>query len=200
MLKIFFGIVIGAMLLATQTVNAQIVGEKAIGVTFSIGKGCKGLSYRHVFAHHGSFEVQAGFSRNLKTDKNSSDHGKGFFSVGSTVVGISYQPFIHAGDRKSGSAFYGNIGLRARIHHNRDAFKFVDAKNKTKLWITPDIYGGLGYLWEASDALEFFLESDIGYYNPENGATTGEGAAQVENFNFYTFYNDIIIGVRVRLN
>lgn len=187
-------------LFSFQINRAQIVGERAVGVTVSVGKGCKGFSYRYVFAHHGSLELKLGVSRSFVTDKASSDYGKGFFSTGSTLLGVSYQPFLFPGNRRNGSAVYGNIGIHARIHHNRKAFKFVDPENKTSLWITPDIYVGAGYLWEVFDFLEVFLESDIGYYNPDSGITVSDGNSSYQKNDTYTFYNDVILGFRIRLN
>jgi len=157
----------GAFLILSVAAHAQYVGQQSIGINIGAPHGPKGLSYYFVMTHHSALELTLGFDKPFTEDDQSADAGKGFFEKGAALFGIGYQPFLHAGDRDNGTNFFLNMGMRVRVHLDRP-FAF----NEDGMFITPDLYAGVGMQVELFSALEAYINCNLLYYNPRKGTLT----------------------------
>lgn len=146
-------------IIVIQSTFAQIVGEQAIGVRGGVSGGPWGPSYRYVVNHNAAVEGFLGYT----------PKGTGVYTedgedkrAGSWLIGVSYQPFIHTGDRHNGSNFYADLGIRARLHNHRI---MGDVSNKDGSPITPELYFGVGGMFEIADDFELFATFGMKYYN-----------------------------------
>ncbi|MCS7077148.1 MAG: hypothetical protein NZ455_10590 [Bacteroidia bacterium] len=146
-------------MLSTSAVFSQIVGEQGIGFRGGVSGGPWGPSYRYVVNHNTAVEGFIGYTpkgTGVYTEGGEDKRG------GSWLLGASFQPFIHSGDRHNGSNFYADLALRARLHNHRI---LGDNPNKDGSIITPELYFGGGGLFELSDDFEIFLTAGMKYYN-----------------------------------
>jgi len=143
------------------TVGAQVVGEQSLGVRFGMGGAPIGLSYMRVLTHHSAIEIHAGYNPREGRALVGADGQKVLTGMkkGNTFIGIAFQPYLIAGDRDVSTAFYGNLGVRARFH-NYFSSEAIPKQVMPKSPVTIDAFGGLGFTFEVHEAFEVFAELD----------------------------------------
>ncbi len=176
---------LGVCLFFVQNLDAQVVGEHALGIRWGLGTSPIGLSYQVVMTHHAAIEIYGGYNGDVAKALNVYTKGLTADSTGKIVkpkglqkggfiFGVNYQPFIYTGDRDKSTAFYANIGARIRTHNirmtndpifkARNEFMKSIPGNKGGV-ITPEVLAGIGFQLELHEKFELFMDFNYIYYN-----------------------------------
>jgi hypothetical protein len=124
----------------------------AVGFRAGWAGAPNGITVRAAINEFSAFEFVAGV--NNKTMRRSEYHN-GIWQFDS-YIGASWQPTFMAGDDDLSVGFYGDFGVRARIHHHR--FHYAVQPNP----ITPDVIGGAGMIIQTG-SIQLFADIHAKY-------------------------------------